>query len=161
MHRKLALFLFSVAVATLAQTSSPQTTATSSPAPKAAARETGPECDACIRRNLSVLAGPSLHGRGSGTEDEHKAAEYIAKKLKQYGLAPAADGVHERQRLLDPNVYSLASVCRQTAACVQQCSANDHYIPPSFFDTVGPRAPDIYVAVTPLTDSPSNSQLRE
>jgi len=31
-----------------------------------------------------------LHGRGSGTEDEHKAAEFIADKLKLYGLQPAA-----------------------------------------------------------------------
>ena len=36
------------------------------------------------------LAGPALHGRGSGTEDEHHAAQFIAGKLKQYGLEPAA-----------------------------------------------------------------------
>ena len=47
-------------------------------------------CAECVRDNLSYLAGPALHGRGSGTEDEHKAAEFIADKLKSYGLAPAA-----------------------------------------------------------------------
>jgi hypothetical protein len=49
------------------------------------------ECDACIRANLEYLAGPKLHGRGSGTEDEHRAAEFIAAKLKEYGLVAAAE----------------------------------------------------------------------
>ena len=43
-----------------------------------------------MQSNLNYLAGPALHGRGSGTEDEHKAAEFIANKLKTYGLQPAA-----------------------------------------------------------------------
>src|SRR3974390_2072334 len=47
-------------------------------------------CAQCVQDNLTYLAGPVLHGRGSGTEDEHKAAEFIADKLKSYGLAPAA-----------------------------------------------------------------------
>lgn len=32
-----------------------------------------------------------MHGRGSGTEDEHHAAQYIAAQLKSYGLKPAAE----------------------------------------------------------------------
>jgi Zn-dependent M28 family amino/carboxypeptidase len=47
-------------------------------------------CAACIRSNLDYLAGPALHGRGSGTLDEHHAARFIARKLHAYGLAPAA-----------------------------------------------------------------------
>ena len=47
-------------------------------------------CASCVQQNLSYLAGPALHGRGSGTEDEHHAAQFIAGKLKLYGLAPAA-----------------------------------------------------------------------
>ena len=47
-------------------------------------------CASCVQSNLSYLAGPELHGRGSGTEDEHRAAQFIADKLKLYGLAPAA-----------------------------------------------------------------------
>jgi hypothetical protein len=43
-----------------------------------------------VKDNLSYLAGPELHGRGSGTEDEYRAAQYIADKLTAYGLAPAA-----------------------------------------------------------------------
>ena len=49
-------------------------------------------CAACIRSNLDYLAGPVLHGRGSGTIDEYHAAQFIARKLERYGLAPAADG---------------------------------------------------------------------
>jgi hypothetical protein len=48
-------------------------------------------CAECVRENLSYLASPALHGRGSGTEDEHHAAQFIARKLKQYGLQPAAE----------------------------------------------------------------------
>ncbi|HEX8892625.1 MAG TPA: M20/M25/M40 family metallo-hydrolase [Terriglobales bacterium] len=47
-------------------------------------------CASCVESNLSYLAGPTLHGRGSGTEDEHHAAQFIAGKLEQYGLQPAA-----------------------------------------------------------------------
>ena len=47
-------------------------------------------CPSCVRSNLTYLAGPALHGRGSGTEDEHRAAQFIAGKLKDYGLEPAA-----------------------------------------------------------------------
>jgi len=47
-------------------------------------------CATCIRDNLDYLAGRELRGRGSGTEDEHHAAEYIAGKLREYGLKPAA-----------------------------------------------------------------------
>jgi len=51
-------------------------------------------CAECIRANLSYLAGPELHGRGSGTEDEYNAALYIARQLRGYGLAPAASGAY-------------------------------------------------------------------
>ena len=48
-------------------------------------------CATCIHDNLAYLAGPELHGRGSGTADEYHAAQFIAEKLKAYGLAPAAE----------------------------------------------------------------------
>ena len=48
-------------------------------------------CAECIKKNLDYLAGPELHGRGSGTEDEHHAAQYIADQLKTYGVKPAAE----------------------------------------------------------------------
>jgi hypothetical protein len=51
-------------------------------------------CTSCVQSNLTYLAGPALHGRGSGTEDEHQAAQFIAGKLKLYGLAPAVGDGH-------------------------------------------------------------------
>jgi Peptidase family M28 len=48
-------------------------------------------CATCVQSNLAYLAGPALHGRGSGTEDEHHAAQFIAGKLKLDGLTPAAE----------------------------------------------------------------------
>lgn len=82
-----------------AQTAAPQQT---EPAPvrpavhshRPVVRDTTPTsalCATCVQSNLSYLAGPALHGRGSGTEDEHHAAQFIADKLKLYGLTPAAE----------------------------------------------------------------------
>lgn len=51
-------------------------------------------CASCIHDNLTYLAGPELHGRGSGTHDEYNAALYIAKRLRAYGLAPAAGNAY-------------------------------------------------------------------
>ncbi len=67
--------LLAVAIVTTAQSSSNTSSAV---------------CAPCIRQNLGYLAGPELHGRGSGTPDEYHAAQYIAAQLKHYGLAPAA-----------------------------------------------------------------------
>lgn len=51
-------------------------------------------CATCIRDNLQYLAGPELHGRGSGTTDEYNAAIYIAGQLRHYGLAPAVGSAY-------------------------------------------------------------------
>ena len=75
-----------------AQTASPSTNPPTRPAVhsrRPVVRNTPALCAECIRANMAYLAGPELKGRGSATDDEHKAAEYIAGKLKSYGLAPA------------------------------------------------------------------------
>lgn len=48
-------------------------------------------CAECIRRNMEYLASDELHGRGSGTEDEHQAAEYIGEQLKAAGVLHGVD----------------------------------------------------------------------
>ena len=71
----------------------PKASATpSQPAPpKAIPSSESGLCATCVHHNLGYLAGPTLHGRGSGTVDEYHAAEFIARKLKRYGVAPAAE----------------------------------------------------------------------
>jgi len=48
-------------------------------------------CAACIRAELGFLASDELHGRGSGTRDEHLAALYAASLFQSFGLEPAGD----------------------------------------------------------------------
>ena len=42
-----------------------------------------------LRNHLFEIAGDSYEGRGAGYQGERKAAEYIAKEFKKYGLAAA------------------------------------------------------------------------
>ncbi len=44
-----------------------------------------------IRAHLEFLASDALKGRGSGTEYEFIAAQYIASQLRQFGVEPAGD----------------------------------------------------------------------
>ncbi len=102
LDRRLALFTtLLVGLPLLAQTTAPapadstaSRSAVHSHRPVVRDATATPLCASCVQSNLSYLAGPELHGRGSGTEDEHRAAEYIADKLKSYGLSPAAGDGH-------------------------------------------------------------------
>lgn len=49
-------------------------------------------CATCVQANMARLAGPEAQGRACGTADEHRAAQFIAERLKAYGVAPAASG---------------------------------------------------------------------
>lgn len=50
-------------------------------------------CAECVSKTMRVLAGPELQGRGCGTDDEHKAAAWLADRFKAAGLqGAAADG---------------------------------------------------------------------
>ena len=44
-----------------------------------------------IRAELGFLAGDAMQGRGSGTNYERIAAEYIGSQFRQFGLEPAGD----------------------------------------------------------------------
>lgn len=41
-----------------------------------------------LKKHISFLASDDLNGRGTSTADEKKAADYLAKEFKKYGLAP-------------------------------------------------------------------------
>ncbi|GAB4495402.1 MAG: M20/M25/M40 family metallo-hydrolase [Saprospiraceae bacterium] len=44
-----------------------------------------------LEKHISHLASDKMKGRGTGTEEERKAADYIAKQFKKIGLAPKGD----------------------------------------------------------------------
>src|SRR5919109_5362844 len=44
-----------------------------------------------IRAELGFLASDAMQGRGSGTNYERVAAEYIGSQFRQFGLEPAGD----------------------------------------------------------------------
>jgi hypothetical protein len=48
-----------------------------------------PDVAQSIRAHMNYLAGDALAGRGSGTPQEHMAADYVASELRRYGVAPA------------------------------------------------------------------------
>lgn len=44
-----------------------------------------------VRAHLEFLAGDAMQGRGSGTQYERLAGEYVAAQLRQFGVEPAGD----------------------------------------------------------------------
>ncbi|HEX8160398.1 MAG TPA: M20/M25/M40 family metallo-hydrolase [Pyrinomonadaceae bacterium] len=44
-----------------------------------------------VRAHLEFLAGDAMQGRGSGTQFERLAGEYVAAQLRQFGVEPAGD----------------------------------------------------------------------
>jgi Zn-dependent M28 family amino/carboxypeptidase len=60
-------------------------------------------CAACIHSDLAFLASDELHGRGSGTRDEHLAALYAASLFQSFGLEPAGENGTYIQRAPLPN----------------------------------------------------------
>ena len=44
-----------------------------------------------LQKHVTYLASDKLKGRGTGTEEERKAAKYIAKQFKKIGLVPKGD----------------------------------------------------------------------
>jgi hypothetical protein len=50
--------------------------------------QTRAACKPCIQAHEEFLASDALRGRGSATDDEQIAAEYIAAQLRQYGVQP-------------------------------------------------------------------------
>jgi Zn-dependent M28 family amino/carboxypeptidase len=60
-------------------------------------------CAACVRADEEFLASDELHGRGSGTRDEHLAALYAASLFQSFGLEPAGTDGSYIQRAPLPN----------------------------------------------------------
>lgn len=58
---------------------------------RAAASSNAPILERNIRAELSFLASDAMQGRGSGTNYERVAAEYIGSQFSQFGLEPGGD----------------------------------------------------------------------
>ncbi|HEY0003257.1 MAG TPA: M20/M25/M40 family metallo-hydrolase [Pyrinomonadaceae bacterium] len=52
-----------------------------------------------VRAHMEFLASDALQGRGSGTQYELIAGQYIASQLRQFGIAPAGETDSSGQRL--------------------------------------------------------------
>lgn len=65
-----------------------------------------------VRAHMEFLAGDALQGRGSGTQYELIAGQYIAAQLRQFGVAPAGDAQAGNEKSFLQNVrlndYSFA-----------------------------------------------------
>jgi Peptidase family M28 len=55
------------------------------------AQKNAPIKEPNVRAQLEFLASDAMQGRGSGTNYERIAAEYIASQFRQFGLEPAGD----------------------------------------------------------------------
>src|SRR5277367_1456540 len=71
--------------------------------PKEPAASAAAVCSACVRADLDFLASDELHGRGSGTRDEHLAALFAASLFQSFGLEPAGEHSSYIQRAPLPN----------------------------------------------------------
>jgi hypothetical protein len=56
---------------------------------KEPAKDAAEICVDCVRADVDFLASDELHGRGSGTRDEHLAALFAASLFQSFGLEPA------------------------------------------------------------------------
>ena len=65
-------------------------------------------CAECIHKNMESLASDDMHGRKSGSEDEHRAAIYIGEKLKAYGIQPAMQGGFIQKASLTQRTITIA-----------------------------------------------------
>src|ERR1700726_3109173 len=69
-------------------------------------RHTAEICALCVRADLNFLASDELHGRGSGTRDEHLAALYAASLFQSFGLEPAGESGSYIERAPLPAKFS-------------------------------------------------------
>ncbi|MFC5865446.1 M28 family peptidase [Acidicapsa dinghuensis] len=75
------------------------------PYASAATKHSDAICAPCVRADLGFLASDELHGRGSGTRDEHLAALYTASLFQSFGLEPAGENSTYIQRAPLPNPF--------------------------------------------------------
>jgi hypothetical protein len=60
-------------------------------APTTKKKDVGTITEASIRGHMEFLASDAMKGRGSGTEDEWRAATYIGSQMRRWGIEPLGD----------------------------------------------------------------------
>jgi ribosomal protein S18 acetylase RimI-like enzyme len=59
-----------------------------------------------LRKHLVIIASDSLEGRDTGSPGQKKAADYVSKHFRQYGLTPIATGADGTKSFYQPyNLY--------------------------------------------------------
>jgi Peptidase family M28 len=82
-------FAVVTAAAVLLLTTSASLQKAPTPAPKK--KDAGTITEASIRGHMEFLASDAMKGRGSGTEDEWRAATYIGSQMRRWGIEPLGD----------------------------------------------------------------------
>lgn len=62
-----------------------------------------------LRLTLSGLAHDSMRGRGSGTEDELRAAAFMNQRFRAYGLDPPLGGSPRAFQAFSPRLSEVVS----------------------------------------------------
>ncbi|HSK73534.1 MAG TPA: M20/M25/M40 family metallo-hydrolase, partial [Pyrinomonadaceae bacterium] len=57
-----------------------------------------------VRAHMNFLAGDALQGRGSGTQFERIAAQYLASQLEQFGVEPAGEASGKKTYIQTINI---------------------------------------------------------
>lgn len=84
--RVLRLFVSTILLTTVATP-----LAQKNPSKLSATPPAGTISEASIRGHMEFLASDAMNGRGSGTADEWRTAEYIASHLRRWGIEPMGD----------------------------------------------------------------------
>src|SRR5277367_5450171 len=95
MRLRSSLLVFSLILCASAVTFAQHHPSPRNPSPQ---RSSPAICAACVHADLNFLASDELHGRGSGTRDEHLAALYAASLFQSFGLEPAGENGSYIQR---------------------------------------------------------------
>jgi acetylornithine deacetylase/succinyl-diaminopimelate desuccinylase-like protein len=88
-----------------------------------------------FREHVRYLASEKLKGRGNGTEEQRKAAEYIARQFKKAGLEPAGDDRTYFQRFVmtvGAKLGSKNSLASRDATGEKPLAVGKDFIPFSF-----------------------------
>ncbi len=96
--------------------------------------------------HVKVLASPQMKGRGLGTPELDKAAEYIAGKFREYGLTPGAnDGSYFQKwnEKIDGENFEITNVIAYIPGAADSLK-NAPLVVSAHYDHLGTGWPDVY-----------------